>query len=177
MDAAFRQALDDARDAKVAEWERLAREWWSEELADAAARLLLAARAVRLRTISSWMLKRALEEERPLDGRLRARLARECDPRWPWEARLHVLQCVHRLPWSRAQAEALLPFAESGCEDPAPFVRAWSANAAAHLQLVVLGDPVAALACLKRAEQDPQASVRARARGFRRDHRKALAGR
>lgn len=174
MDAAFRQALADARDAKVAAWELLARQWWSEEFADAAARVLLHPRAAELRAISSWMLKRALEEERPLDGRLRARLARGCDPDWPWEARLHVLQCVHRLPWSRAQAAALLPFADAGCDDPAPFVRAWSTNAAAHLQLTALGDPAAALACLERAEQDPQASVRARARGFRRDHRKAL---
>ncbi|MHC4377434.1 MAG: hypothetical protein ACYS26_12610 [Planctomycetota bacterium] len=175
MDAAFRQALDEARDAKVADWERLAREWWSEGFAEAAARVLLAARAGELRVISSWMLKRALEEELPLEGRLRGRLARGADADWPWEARLHVLQCVHRLPWTRAQGAALLPFAESGCEDAAPFVRAWGANAVAHLQLCVLGDQQAALASLERAEQDPQAAVRARARGFRRDHARALA--
>jgi hypothetical protein len=174
MDSTLEKALADARDAKPSEWERLARDWWSEGFADEAARILLAARAGELRTISSWMLKRALEEELRLEPRLRARLARGFRTEWPWEARLHVLQCIHRLTWSRAQAAALLPFVEACCEDQAPFVRAWGFNAAAHLRLVCLGDRDAALASLERAEQDPQASVRARARGFRRDHARAL---
>ena len=174
MDAAFRQALEGVRHAKVADWERLAVEWYSAGLAEVSAKVLLAARTGELRVISSWMLKRALEEGLALESRLRSRLARGADRNWPWEARLHVLQCVHRLPWSKAQAEALLPFAESGCVDSATFVRAWSAHAVAHLQLTVLGDRSAALTSLERAERDSQAAVRARARAFRREYKRAL---
>lgn len=174
MEAAFLQHLDGLRDAPVADWEHFAREQWSDDLAARAARALLLDGPPERYVLASWLLKRTLEEGQVLDGRLRGRLARSLRQDWPWEARLHVLQCVAVASWSPSQATPLLAFAETASQDPAPFVRAWGFNAQAHLQLVVLDDQAATEQILKAAELDPKASVRARARSFRKQHRRAL---
>lgn len=81
----------------------------------------------------------------------------------PW-ARQHVCQAVRSLTIPKASAAAFAKFLRAGVTSDRPFLRAWAVDGLHRLAGQHGRYAAAARDALAAAEQDPKASVRARAR-------------
>lgn len=116
---------------------------------------------------ATWILKAEFEDGAVLSPELTELLVASLDKLNSWQAMLHVCQGVAGFRFTSAQADRFVGWAKTLSDHSRPFLRGWSMNA-----IVVLGQEFAAVrddaeAALLRAENDPAASVRARARQLR----------
>lgn len=116
---------------------------------------------------ATWLIKDHLDHGDGLTARQTEDLMGSLDAVTSWQAQLHICQSVRRLEMpphlARACADWLTPLL---CSDR-PFLRAWSMDALQHLAGQSADLAARAEAALKAAEDDPAASVRARARHWR----------
>ena len=116
---------------------------------------------------ATWLIKNLLEDgvrltrsqTEDLVGRLKAMSS--------WQAQLHICQSVRYLEASAPLADACADWLTPLLQSDRPFLRAWSMDALHHLAVRSANLAGRAEAALDAAEQDPAASVRARARRWR----------
>lgn len=116
---------------------------------------------------ATWILKAELEGGAVVSPQDTARLVAVLPKLAGWQAMLHFCQFAERLPLRDAQALHVIEWAQGLAEHDRPFLRAWALHA-----IITLGHshnaPGDTLAdALAKAERDPAASVRARARNLR----------
>lgn len=117
---------------------------------------------------ATWLIKDLLgdgirlsaEQTQELTGRLTAISS--------WQAQLHLCQCAGHVAPPEAQAFAWADWLSALLAGKRPFLRAWSMDALQHLAARTPDLRARAAAALDDAENDPAASVRARARRWRR---------
>lgn len=116
---------------------------------------------------ATWLIKNLLEEGVRLTKAQTATLLDRLDDITTWQAQLHVCQSVRHLDVPARQSDAFADWLTPLLRSDRPFLRAWSMDA---LQRLAAGNAelkARAAAALDAAEQDPKASVRARARRWR----------
>ena len=114
---------------------------------------------------ATWLLKHHLEQaDEPGDRKLADRVYAVLPDLTHWESRLHVLQCVPRLPISRARRKRVEAFVREALEDQKKFVRAWAYGALYELARQHDEYRAEALERLDRALESEAASVKARIR-------------
>jgi len=117
---------------------------------------------------ATWLLRHHVEQGQQLSVELTIRLARQLDMLEGWQAVLHILQTIRSLDIQPDQAEIWVEFSNRHLNHKRPFLRAWSLDALCALAHRHQAFRKRALAALEIADQDPAASVRARARNLRR---------
>lgn len=115
---------------------------------------------------ASWMLKHHFDEDGdPLDDELVTRIYSRLPHLKHWAAKLHILQCMQKLPIPSSHRQKTIKFVDSCLKSDTKLVRAW-----AFTGLYVLGErfPSCRVDAEQRirnaVEKDPVASVRARCR-------------
>ncbi|HAE28882.1 MULTISPECIES: hypothetical protein [Hyphomonas] len=93
-------------------------------------------------------------------------LANHLDRITAWDAQLHICQSARLLPYPDKVTDRLLTFARPLLAHRRPFLRAWSLDLVCHLAERDPGITAEAEKVLALAEEDPAASVRARARNL-----------
>ncbi|MDD9911047.1 MAG: hypothetical protein OXR62_15335 [Ahrensia sp.] len=116
---------------------------------------------------TTWLLKHALVKGHIAPDVVASELVRRVEVLTSWSAQLHICQCIAMIDFAPGEARSLGNWVQGFLAHDRPFLRAWSLDA-----LVALAhrDPeleAAALAAVERAQTDPAASVRARARNLR----------
>ena len=117
---------------------------------------------------ATWLIKNLLED----GGRLSEQQTQDFLGRLngvsDWQSQLHVCQSFQYLGMPAELAGACAAWLTPILRSDRPFLRGWSMDALQHLasRAPELGDSAAA--ALRAAEADPAASVRARARRWRR---------
>ncbi len=117
---------------------------------------------------ATWLIKASLEDGVRLSPSQIEELIGRLDAISSWPAQLHICQSAEHLEVSAHQANACADWLTPLLISDRPFLRAWSMNALQHLakQNPTLAER--AMAALSAAENDSAASVRARARKWRR---------
>ena len=77
---------------------------------------------------ATWLLKHALDLGESLDEDSIHDIYQSLPELTDWQARLHVLQCLPRMPVSAEDRPAVEAFVRNGITDGNKFVRAWSYN-------------------------------------------------
>lgn len=113
---------------------------------------------------ASWILKAELDVGAHLTAGQSALVVAQLERLATWAAALHVLQVVEHLTFCEEDAQIFLTWAQGFADHRRPFVRAWSLHARVFLGRRYPALNVDVAAELVRAEDDPAASVRARAR-------------
>ncbi len=116
---------------------------------------------------ATWLIKALLDDGVRLTPSQTEALVGDLDALRSWQAQLHVCQSVGRLELSVLQAGTCADWAASLVHSDRPFLRAWAMDALQHLASRSPHARSLAEAALAAAEQDPAASVRARARKWR----------
>ena len=116
---------------------------------------------------ATWLIKALLDDGVRLTPSQTEALVGALDALRSWQAQLHVCQSVGRLDLSAVQADTCADWAARLVRSDRPFLRAWAMDALQHLASRSLHAKILAEAALAVAEQDPAASVRARARKWR----------
>ena len=83
-----------------------------------------------------------------------------------WSARLHIAQMIRHLNPPKASRRILAAELTEHLTHERPFLRAWSLDALVHLAKIDPAYTAEAQAALAAAQEDPAASVRARARNL-----------
>ena len=115
---------------------------------------------------ATWLLRAHLQTEGPLPARLTADLIHSLEHIETWDAQLHICQLVSKLTVPADCADVLYAWLEHLITHERPFVRAWSIDAICQLALQHDTYANEAKHVLKRATDDPAASVRARVRNL-----------
>lgn len=117
---------------------------------------------------ATWLIKASLEDGIRLSSSQVEELFGRLDAVSSWPAQLHICQSIQHLEISVHQASAFADWLTPLLASDRPFLRAWSMDALQHLakQNPTLAERAAA--ALNAAENDGAASVRARARNWRR---------
>ena len=116
---------------------------------------------------ATWLIKDCLEDGIRLTKSQTQDLAGQLCGISSWQAQLHICQAVRHFEMPPHLADSSADWLTGLLKSDRPFLRAWSMDALQHLALrntTLTGRADAALAA---AEQDSSASVRARARGWR----------
>ena len=116
---------------------------------------------------ATWLIKDLLDGGARLTPSQTEDLLGRLDAVSSWQAQLHICQAAGRLETPAHLTDACADWLTSLLQSDRPFLRAWSMDALQHLasrSRKLAGRAEAALAA---AEQDPAASVRARARNWR----------
>ena len=116
---------------------------------------------------ATWLIKALLDDGGRLAGSETEALLGRLDAITSWQAQLHICQAVRHLAVPTHLARNCADWFEALLRSNRPFLRAWAMDALQQLasREAVLGDRAAA--ALQAAEQDPAASVRARARRWK----------
>ena len=117
---------------------------------------------------ATWLIKNLLDEGASLTPSQTEDLIGRLDAITTWQAQLHICQMVPHLEMPEPLTDACADWLTGLLNSDRPFLRAWSMDAlqqCAVRRATLAGRSEAALAA---AEQDPAASVRARARSWRR---------
>jgi len=115
---------------------------------------------------ASWILKAELEEGTELSDDLTEKLIASLNEIVSWPTILHILQISDHLPLTEDQTKQMVKWAENYTHHNRPFLRAWS-----YHTIITLGRRLPDLqgksnAALVKAQKDPAASVRTRARNL-----------
>ncbi len=116
---------------------------------------------------ATWLIKDHLENGGRLTPARTKTLVGRLDAISSWQAELHVCQSVQYLEPSPEQARACADWLTPLLRSERPFLRAWSMDALQHLAQRNNDLAARAEAALNEADDDPAASVRARARNLR----------
>ena len=116
---------------------------------------------------ATWLIKDLLEDGVRLTPSQTEDLIGHLDAMSSWQAQLHICQSVRYLEASAPLADVCADWLTPLLRSDRPFLRAWSMDALQHLALRSATLAGRAEAALNAAEQDPAASVRARARRWR----------
>ena len=117
---------------------------------------------------ATWLIKNYLDKGGAFSGSQTAALVTRATKTRSWAAQLHLCQTLGLLAVTEAQAERLMPWLLPLLSHKRPFVRAWSLDVVYHLAERYRRFSTKAETALKSADEDPAASVRARARNLRR---------
>ena len=119
---------------------------------------------------ATWVLRRIAEAGAMWTAAQRTEFVRCLDHASSWETRLHLLQTIPLLRFTRAQAGKLIPILRTCLEDRRAFVRTWSYQAFAAIGDDHDGfrDDVHEIIAI--GERETAASVRARIRHIRAEH-------
>lgn len=116
---------------------------------------------------ATWLIKAVLDDGgRLTDSETEALLGR-LDAITSWQAQLHICQSVRHLAVPKHLASTCADWFEALRKSNRPFLRAWSMDALQELASQDVEFAGRAAAALQAAEQDPAASVRARARKWK----------
>ena len=113
---------------------------------------------------ATWILKAEADDGARFDATTITPLMTALGSLPSWQASLHVCQAAEALQLSPEQAGAFFDWAASLTDHARPFLRAWSLHAMVITALSFDSYRDAAEAALAAADDDPAASVRARAR-------------
>ena len=113
---------------------------------------------------ATWLVRAYLQRGAELEPNQVATLLRSLARIGDDNARLHLCQLVVHLDVPARNAEQLARFLRSGVEGEHKLTRAWAVDGLQRLARQHARYRIEALAALERAERDPAASVRARAR-------------
>ena len=116
---------------------------------------------------ATWLIKDRLERGDALSQARTDQLAAAAPALDDWQAQLHLAQSVRHLSPSLPAARILAVEMQSLLSHERPFLRAWSLDALVHLASLYEEFRAPADEALKGAEDDPAASVRARARNLK----------
>ena len=116
---------------------------------------------------ATWLIKNLLEDGAQLTPSQTEDLIGRLDAITTWQAQLHVCQSAGHLDVPARQTGAFADWLTPLLQSDRPFLRAWSMDALQHLAARNAELVHRAEAALDAAEQDPAASVRARARRWR----------
>ena len=116
---------------------------------------------------ATWLIKNQLEEGVRLTATQMKTLLDRLDAITTWQAQLHLCQSVRYLDVPARRSGALADWLEHLLHGDRPFLRAWSMDALQRLAARNAELKKRASAALDAAERDPKASVRARARRWR----------
>lgn len=117
---------------------------------------------------ATWLIKNLLEDGGRLSEAQANALLGRLDGISDWQAQLHVCQSLQYLDVPAELAGACAAWLTPILRSDRPFLRGWSMDALQHLASRAPELEDSAAAALRAAETDPAASVRARARGWRR---------
>lgn len=129
--------------------------------------LLVVHEDARISEGATWLIKALLDDGVRLTPRQTEDLIGHLDAISSWQAQLHICQSVRHLETSAHLTDACADWLTLFLRSDRAFLRAWSMDALQHLALRSAKLAGRAEATLDAAEQDPAASVRARARGWR----------
>lgn len=115
---------------------------------------------------ATWLIKNCLEDGERLTQRQTADLVGRLAAIATWPAQLHICQSMQYLKTPPHLAGRCADWLTPLLQSDRPFLRAWSMDALQHLALRSSELTGRAAAALETAEQDPAASVRARARNW-----------
>lgn len=118
---------------------------------------------------ATWMLKDHLEHGGSLPRDLVAPVLQTLTSMPSWSAILHILQSVRYLDLRDVNDPAIFEAIVGFTRHERPFLRAWAVDALCHWSTVHPNVQRQAEYALKRAGNDPAASVRARARKIAKD--------
>lgn len=113
---------------------------------------------------ATWLIKALLGDGGRLTGSETEALLGRLDAITSWQAQLHICQSVGHLAVPTHLARTSADWFEALLKNNRPFLRAWSMDALQELASQDVEMAGRAAAALQAAEQDPAASVRARAR-------------
>lgn len=116
---------------------------------------------------ATWLIKDLVENGVRLTRAQTDDLMGQLDAVSSWAAQLHICQSVQHFDMSEQSRNTCADWLEPLLRSDRPFLRAWSMDALQHLARRSTQLAGRAEAALKAAEQDPSASVRARARNVR----------
>ena len=116
---------------------------------------------------ATWLIKDLLDDGARLSPSQTEALVGHLDAVSSWQAQLHLCQSARHLETPLHLTGIYADWLTSLLTSDRPFLRAWSMDALQHLSLRNAELAGRAAAALDAAERDPAASVRARARGWR----------
>ena len=116
---------------------------------------------------ATWLIKALLDDGARLTGSETEALLGRLNTITSWQAQLHICQSIRHLAIPTPLASNCADWFEALLKSNRPFLRAWSMDALQELALRNAMLAGRAAAALQAAEQDPAASVRARARRWR----------
>ncbi len=113
---------------------------------------------------ATWMIKQSLENGALFSRSQCLQLARKLEALTTWDAQLHVCQSIQYLQICKSEAGQFADWLIPLCAHDRAFLRAWAMDGL--VRIARIDDTLASEAggWLKRAKNDPAASVRARAR-------------
>ncbi len=121
----------------------------------------------RLQIAATWALRKLLELGAEMTAEQSAAFIETAAAQSAWEAQLHIVQSVQFIRNedlnTRRLAETITPWHAA----KRPFLRAWTLDALCHLAQRDTSLKGSAAAMLAKADDDPAASVRARARNLK----------
>lgn len=129
--------------------------------------LLVSHDDARISDGATWLIKDLLDDGVPLTPSQSEAIVGRLDAISSWQAQLHVCQMVRHLEMSASLMDACADWLTGLLASDRPFLRAWSMDALQHIAPQRTTLATRAEAALAAAEQDPAASVRARARRWR----------
>ena len=77
---------------------------------------------------ASWLLKHHLETGETLSQKQVSIIYHSFPKQTEWEARLHLLQLLPKMPIETSERKVVEAFVRRGLSDPNKFIRAWSYN-------------------------------------------------
>ena len=116
---------------------------------------------------ATWLIKAQLEDGARLTGSETEALLGRLDRVTSWQAQLHICQSVRHFEVPTQLAIDCVEWCEALLTHDRPFLRAWSMDALQELARQNAELAQRAEMALAAAEQDPAASVRGRARRWR----------
>ena len=116
---------------------------------------------------ATWLIKNLLDEGTRLTPSQTEDLIGRLDAITTWQAQLHICQSVGHLDVPTRQTGAFADWLTPLLRSDRPFLRAWSMDALQHLAARNADLKTRAATALNAAEKDSKASVRARARRWR----------
>lgn len=128
---------------------------------------LAASKDSRLQIAATWAIRKLLELGAEMTAKYCTTFIETAAQQTAWEAQLHIVQSVQFIRNESLDTQKLAAIISPWHKAKRPFLRAWTLDALCHLaqQNPSLKDSAAAL--LANAEEDPAASVRARARNLK----------
>jgi len=115
---------------------------------------------------ATWLLKRHLEQGQALSAERVAKLVGSIEATASWPAILHCCQSIRFLKITNDQAARLARWIAPNLDHKRPFIRAWSLDGICTIAKQHKSIRTEAERALKKATEDPAASVRARARNI-----------
>jgi len=116
---------------------------------------------------ATWLIKAQLEDGARLTSAETEALLGHLDAITSWQAQLHICQSVRHLDVPTPLVNSCADWFEALLKSDRPFLRAWSMDALQELAQRDTELAERAEAALAAVEQDPAASVRARARRWK----------